>query len=145
MYINSFDVFFDLCLYKRLSKQLWGWWFEMLSCPLWRHCNEPNWHQVGYPQAPSQLDREYGIRWITLRNIYRVTCIKTLFREIGRTAAHWFLCYWRVHIFPAITALCVFIDATNGILGHSSPIILAPCGKPRGATLPDGNISRWCR
>ena len=24
---------------KRLSKQSWGWWFETLSCPLWRHCN----------------------------------------------------------------------------------------------------------
>ena len=35
----SFDVFFDLRLNKRLSKQSWGWWFEMLSCPLWRHCN----------------------------------------------------------------------------------------------------------
>ena len=36
----SFDVFFDLRLNKRLSKQSWGWWFETLSCPLWRHCNE---------------------------------------------------------------------------------------------------------
>ena len=23
-----------------LRKQWWGWWFETLSCPLWRHCNE---------------------------------------------------------------------------------------------------------
>ena len=36
---RSFDVFFDLCLNKRLSKQSWGWWFETLSCPLWRHRN----------------------------------------------------------------------------------------------------------
>ena len=36
---QSFDVFFDLCLSKRLSKQSWGWWFETPSCPLWRHCN----------------------------------------------------------------------------------------------------------
>ena len=36
---RSFDVFFDLRLNKRLSKQSWGWWFEMLSRPLWRHCN----------------------------------------------------------------------------------------------------------
>ena len=28
-----------LRLNKRLSKQSWGWWFETLSCPLWRHCN----------------------------------------------------------------------------------------------------------
>ena len=37
---RSFDVFFDLRLNKRLSKQWWGWWFEMPSSPLWRHCNE---------------------------------------------------------------------------------------------------------
>ena len=36
---RSFDVFFDLSLNKRFSKQWWGWWFETLSCPLWRHCN----------------------------------------------------------------------------------------------------------
>ena len=36
---RSSDVFFDLRLNKRLSKQSWGWWFETLSCPLWRHCN----------------------------------------------------------------------------------------------------------
>ena len=36
---RSFNVFFDLCLNKRLSKQSWGWWFETLPCPIWRHCN----------------------------------------------------------------------------------------------------------
>ena len=35
----SFDVFVDLCLNKRLSKQLGGWWFNTPSRPLWRHCN----------------------------------------------------------------------------------------------------------
>ena len=37
---RSFDVFFDLRLNKRLSKQSWGWWFETLSRSLWRHCND---------------------------------------------------------------------------------------------------------
>ena len=32
--------FIYLCLNKRLSKQSWGWWFETLSCPLWRYCND---------------------------------------------------------------------------------------------------------
>ena len=36
---RSFDVFFDLRLNKWLSKQSWGWWYETLSCPLWRQCN----------------------------------------------------------------------------------------------------------
>ena len=36
---RSFDVFFDLRLNKRLSKQPWGWWFETPSWSLWRQCN----------------------------------------------------------------------------------------------------------
>ena len=36
---RSFNVFFDLRLNKRLSKQSWGWGLETLSRPLWRHCN----------------------------------------------------------------------------------------------------------
>ena len=39
---RSFNVFFDLRLNKRLSKQSWGWWFETPSRPSWRHCNETN-------------------------------------------------------------------------------------------------------
>ena len=37
---RSSDVFFDLRLNKRLSKQLWDWWFDTPSRSLWRHCNE---------------------------------------------------------------------------------------------------------
>ena len=36
---QSFGVFFELRLNKRLSKQSLGWWFETLSYSLWRHCN----------------------------------------------------------------------------------------------------------
>ena len=36
---RSFDIFFDLRLNKRLSKQSLSWWFETPSCSLWRHCN----------------------------------------------------------------------------------------------------------
>ena len=36
---RSFDVFFDLCLNTRLREQPWGWWFETLLRPFWRHCN----------------------------------------------------------------------------------------------------------
>ena len=36
---RSFDVFFDLRLNKRLSKQPRGWWFETQSWSLWRHGN----------------------------------------------------------------------------------------------------------
>ena len=36
---RSFDVFFDLCLNKRLSKHSWHRRFETPSRPLWSHCN----------------------------------------------------------------------------------------------------------
>ena len=37
---RGFDVFFELRLNIRLSKQSWGWWSETTSRPLWHHCNE---------------------------------------------------------------------------------------------------------
>ena len=46
---RNFDVFFDLRLNKRLRKQSWDWWFETLSRPLWRHCND------SFPQGPRLL------------------------------------------------------------------------------------------
>ena len=36
----GFHVFLDLRLNKRLSKQSWCWWFESISRPLWRQCND---------------------------------------------------------------------------------------------------------
>ena len=38
---RSFDIYFDLRPNKGLSTQLWGWWFETQSRPLWRHGNVP--------------------------------------------------------------------------------------------------------
>ena len=36
---RSFEVFFGMCLNKRLSKQSRCWWFETPSRSLWRQCN----------------------------------------------------------------------------------------------------------
>ena len=52
---RSFDVFFDLRLNNRLSKQSRGWWFETLSRPLWRHCNV-----FRYPSKYSQHGKKEG-------------------------------------------------------------------------------------
>ena len=47
---RSFDVFFDLCPNKQLSKQWWGWWFgTQSSCPLWRHSNDKERHTTPSP------------------------------------------------------------------------------------------------
>ena len=51
---QSFDVFFDLRLIKRLSKQSRGWWFETPSCSLRRHCNE----FAGFTEYPNTSFQE---------------------------------------------------------------------------------------
>ena len=45
---RSFEVFFDLRLNKRLSKQSWAWGFETLSRPLWRQCNVHSTLYIGW-------------------------------------------------------------------------------------------------
>ena len=54
---RSFDVFFDLRLNKRLSKQPWGWWFETLSPSLWRHRNDVHDGQSDKSDPTSQIGR----------------------------------------------------------------------------------------
>ena len=70
---GAFDVFFDMHLNKRLSKQSWGWWFQMNSRPLWRHCDEA---QNDFPSATRhhvscvfrrwrlQLESCVSLRWL---------------------------------------------------------------------------------
>ena len=60
---RSFDVFFDLRLNKRLSKQWWGWWFETPSRPLWRHWNVR--HNPVIPDSRRQI-RSHLTQLITL-------------------------------------------------------------------------------
>ena len=80
---QSFDVFFDWRLNKRLNKQSWDWWFETPSCPLWRHsidikfCDIINIHNGEineqsfsnpYPLPTSSLSNErVTFRWINAR------------------------------------------------------------------------------
>ena len=45
---RSFDVFFDLRLNKRLSKQPWGWWFETPPWSLWRQCNVTSGQMISF-------------------------------------------------------------------------------------------------
>ena len=49
--MRNFNDFFDLRLNKWLSKHSWGWWFETLPYPLWRHCNV-QWWQWGINAIP---------------------------------------------------------------------------------------------
>ena len=72
---RSFDVFFDLRPNKRLSKQWWGWWFEMPSCPLWCH-----WNVLG-----KNLDHTWHYSWwmvwranANLSYLKTIECMKRL-------------------------------------------------------------------
>ena len=59
---QSFDVFFDQHLNKRLGKQSRRRWFEKQSCSIWRHCNGKTWHHAsnGPPcNIPYCQDIEY--------------------------------------------------------------------------------------
>ena len=63
----DFDVFFDLCLNKQLSKQSWGWWFETPSRSLWHHYNEIIGKQYYAPNCghvtPCEYNCFFRIRW----------------------------------------------------------------------------------
>ena len=62
---RSFDVFFDLRLNQRLSKQSWGWWFETLPCPLCRHCNDDACHRWHWRLLWQRChhDTSLGFQW----------------------------------------------------------------------------------
>ena len=46
---RSFDIFVDLRRNKRLSKQLWGWWFETPSRSLRRHSHAKKTWRATHP------------------------------------------------------------------------------------------------
>ena len=81
---RSFDVSFDLRLNKRLSKQSWGWWFETLPLPLWRHSNgfqrKSNRICLGNGLTPSRhgidlvITEYYELPFIVI-TIYGVVCV----------------------------------------------------------------------
>ena len=75
---RSLDVFFDLRLYKRLSKQPWGWWIETPSWSLWRQCNDMSL----WGSAHMAWDITSGYR-------------KETRRAISLTRTMWTPCKWR--------------------------------------------------
>ena len=64
---RSFDVFFDLSLNNRLSKQPWGWWFETPAWSLWRHRNVTNRNYLNL-HSHYNTDKQllYRILWMKL-------------------------------------------------------------------------------
>ena len=83
---RSFDVFFDLRLNKRLSKQSPGWWLETPYDSVWRHCNVSGCNTVISLQNPklsrSRQQQTELIQW----GIYRILIW-------GTTTAQQFVCW----------------------------------------------------
>ena len=92
----SFHVFFDLRLNKPLSKQWWGWWFETLSRPLWRHYNESN-ELLSHMDMGGQVHRPGASLWfITIYvklNLHLSTTIKKWLGFPTSWMHKWF-CNW---------------------------------------------------
>ena len=56
----SFDVFFDLRVNERLSKQSRGWWFETPSRSLWRQCNDIDQYQTTIKRNNAKFKYDSG-------------------------------------------------------------------------------------
>ena len=87
---RSFDAYFDLRLNKRLCKQSWGWWFETLLCPLWRHSNGESFPTTNMDDIISRLcmtrTSEYGMcyTWSMVSIfVYLWSCLIVAFELLG--------------------------------------------------------------
>ena len=74
---RSFDVFFDLCPNKRLSKQSWGRWFEKPSRSLWCH---------GNVKAAGDILRGKSVVW---RCLFKFTVSKVFLALFGKGYIAW--------------------------------------------------------
>ena len=95
---RSFDVYLDMRPNKHLSKQSWGWWFETLSHPLWRHRNVTSWTNVA--------------TWLHL------SCFLTRWRRCSIiTFANAALCAAYSHNMPCTVCLEMFFsNNTSGLI-----------------------------
>ena len=92
---RSFDLFFDLRLNKRFSKQLWGWWFETPPLSLWHHCNvfsflflnglkhsnEIQWNLNKIEKGLFLENRLHNVSCITTVILFRIQCVNELLRN----------------------------------------------------------------
>ena len=138
---RSFDVFFDLRLNKRLSKQPWGWWFESPLWSLWRHRNvcEILWSVVDFLERnfPVELNQKHAC-WYPcflgrqVINSHDIDCVKwesfcSPWERIWRTPVNSVSRddgkYKHILMFPLLKSacpgsifMCFFTDLGNGLL-----------------------------
>ena len=103
---RSFDVFFDLRLNKRLSKQSWGWWFETILCLLMN-----KWKRILYMQTRlTDICREVDWPHPSISN-HGVFCFYNL-RHIPEDPSGW---YWYIitYILLGKTPYYIYIYTRN--------------------------------
>ena len=71
---RSFDVFFDLCLNKRLSNQSRHRRFETASRSLWRHCNVKYTWKLCCDWSFFSWNHWVGDKWVDIRNVWLTQC-----------------------------------------------------------------------
>ena len=115
---QGFDVFFDLHLNKRLSKQSWGWWFETLSCPSWHHCNVLRGHMSITPSHQLRTCQQTASYddWLTdpRRNLIKLWKYHSQNVFLGYNVEIFIICtfwpdYWRENVANEILFLCCYI------------------------------------
>ena len=122
---RSLDVFFDLCLNKRLSKQSWDWWFETPSCPLWRHYTDLTW--LKYIRALCKCiyfwmqARQSISPWLYLKKTFIIFCILFLAKS---TNPHLFIVLLFIQSVsgPAvISGMCLYQVSSNFLKYYDYP------------------------
>ena len=101
---RGFDIFFDLRLNKRLSKQSWGWWFETQPGPLCHHSNEmvdfptDRWSNTHQHLTENRLNGDktvntYGKKLIELTRSNNMVLLNGRMRSYSRSRNSQFTCY----------------------------------------------------
>ena len=104
----SFDVFFDLRLNKRLSKQSRGWRFETPSRSLWCHYNGKMMHfRMQYHRSTA---KEMYIQYISNGLVSINFCVQTLNHQYVP------LLYWSIASIWEWTFWCQLIVRENGLI-----------------------------
>ena len=140
---RSFDVFFDLRLNKRLSKQSWGWWFKTLSRPIWRHRNVVI-HVLTSETIQTKLPLKLGhgclitsqcFTWLIIdvhkytRYLFIWVAIACLLSQYGcfRVGHYLISCFFYLALFLTVSYIMLWNDMSlmTGIWQHhrSAPII----------------------
>ena len=113
---RSFDVFFDLRLNERLSKQSWGWWSETPPRSLWRQCN-------------------------VMPHVYYITSNNQMFTKVWEVDNPRASIYWQIRLLPTIKlnticrrhATMYYIQHLFGMVSETSslnnPGHLVTCGR----------------